>query len=408
VIAGISTPSSGTKKPTAINTDADREVARKTLKAIQGHQQLPTSKDLSSKEITKTLVQEVRTTSSSPQMVLPETEQQPDIEKIVAETVAIYIERTIDIPRIVVLPKGEVTSGFKDFDLDTRNVHLQTVARDILIQSLQNSDARVKLESLESGGEEERLEDYLIRVLIDYNDISYDYTAKLLYKLAEQMVAHLRGYLSGDNEVRNVLLYYQRKLGDLIHAQMLEHYWENASSYEAVVTSGFTTPKQNAYSAPSGQPIQDFKTPVADRQNIRRKLFGGFNKCLYPVQKFDSDSERRFCAIVESDTEVEKWFKPARNDFQIYFRADEAYEPDFVVETKTIKYICEPKRSDQMKDETVLAKGKASVEWCKHATNHESKHKGKPWKYLLIPHDAIKSNMTIDGLAKLYSFQEDV
>jgi len=27
------------------------------------------------------------------------------------------------------------------------------------------------------------------------------------------------------------------------------------------------------------------------------------------------------------------------------------------------------------------------------------KHKGKPWVYVLIPHDAIAENMTIKGLA---------
>ena len=28
---------------------------------------------------------------------------------------------------------------------------------------------------------------------------------------------------------------------------------------------------------------------------------------------------------------------------------------------------------------------------------------GKPWKYLLIPHDAIAENMTLHGLAEKYS-----
>lgn len=28
---------------------------------------------------------------------------------------------------------------------------------------------------------------------------------------------------------------------------------------------------------------------------------------------------------------------------------------------------------------------------------------GKPWLYLLIPHDAIAENMTLDGLARQYS-----
>ena len=31
-------------------------------------------------------------------------------------------------------------------------------------------------------------------------------------------------------------------------------------------------------------------------------------------------------------------------------------------------------------------------------------NKGKPWRYLLIPHDAIADNMTIAGLVKSYAF----
>jgi type III restriction enzyme len=33
-------------------------------------------------------------------------------------------------------------------------------------------------------------------------------------------------------------------------------------------------------------------------------LFGGFSKCLYPAQRFQSDSERRFSVVLENDSEV--------------------------------------------------------------------------------------------------------
>jgi type III restriction enzyme len=51
-------------------------------------------------------------------------------------------------------------------------------------------------------------------------------------------------------------------------------------------------------------------------------LFGGFKKCPYPAQKFESDSERRFAVILVDDTDVLKWFKPAKGDFQIYYRQE--------------------------------------------------------------------------------------
>jgi type III restriction enzyme len=135
-------------------------------------------------------------------------------------------------------------------------------------------------------------------------------------------------------------------------------------------------------------------------------LFGGLKKCLYAVQKFDADSERRFAVILETDDDVLKWFKPIRGDFQIHYgRDDAAYNPDFVVETKTAKFICEPKAANEMADETVLAKAKAAAVWCEHATKHARTHDGKPWSYLLIPDDAVRENMTLQGLATAHTFR---
>jgi len=76
--------------------------------------------------------------------------------------------------------------------------------------------------------------------------------------------------------------------------------------------------------------------------------------------------------------------------------------PDFVVETKREKFLCEPKGAAEMEDREVLAKAKAAAEWCGYATEHEGKNGGKPWTYLLIPHDVITENKTLKGLAASY------
>lgn len=128
-------------------------------------------------------------------------------------------------------------------------------------------------------------------------------------------------------------------------------------------------------------------------------LFDGFQKCLYSVQKFQSDTERRFVAILENDNSVLKWFKPASGVFQIHYSDDADYEPDFVVETKDTRYLCEPKAASEMTDQVVQAKARAAALWCKHATDMG----GKPWKYLLIPHDAVDEAKTIAGLAATYT-----
>ncbi|MDO8472380.1 MAG: type III restriction endonuclease subunit R, partial [Dehalococcoidia bacterium] len=254
---------------------------------------------------------------------------------------------------------------------------------------------------------EERFEDYLVRGLIDFNDICYDDHAELIYKLAGQVVTHLRSYLKNEDEVLNVLQYHQQALVNLIHAQMQDHYEEMAVAYEAHVSKGFTTLRPNNYSASVGETERDFRAPVSDKQDIRKMLFGGFRKCLYRVQKFDSDPERRFAVVLENGKEVLKWFKPAKGVFQIHYSSDSSYEPDFVAETKTAKFLCEPKAASEMTDEEVLAKARAAAEWCRHATAHEMKHGGKPWSYLLIPHDVISDNKTLQGLTVTYTFRDE-
>ncbi len=140
---------------------------------------------------------------------------------------------------------------------------------------------------------------------------------------------------------------------------------------------------------------------------MAKYLFGGFTKCLYPVQKFGSDAERRLAVILERD--ALKWFKPAQGQFQIYYRhgADDAeYQPDVVAETADTIYMLEPKASKEMDDPIVLAKRDAAVKWCSHASAHATKHGGKPWCYALIPHDAVTENMTLVGLARRYGLAE--
>ena len=41
-----------------------------------------------------------------------------------------------------------------------------------------------------------------------------------------------------------------------------------------------------------------------------------------------------------------------------------------------------------MTDEIVMAKAKAAVEWCRHASDHAKTYGGKSWTYLLISNDA--------------------
>ena len=121
------------------------------------------------------------------------------------------------------------------------------------------------------------------------------------------------------------------------------------------------------------------------------------------MRQFQSDPERRLAVILER--EALKWFRPAKGQFQIYYKqgADHPeYQPDFVAETDAMIYMLEPKAKDAMDDADVLAKRDVAVKWCEMASVHASTYGGKPWQYALIPHDVIAENMTLAVLARQF------
>ncbi|MGH8551708.1 MAG: hypothetical protein ACRERS_00260 [Methylococcales bacterium] len=243
------------------------------------------------------------------------------------------------------------------------------------------------------------MEDYVVRGLVDFDDISYDDHADLLYDLAAQTVRHFRAYLSTE-DTGKVLRCYQRDIARFIHAQMQEHYREDVVGYEAKISKGFTELKPSAYTGSAREAPADYRVEPADKSNMAKYLFGNFERCLYAVQKFDSDSERRLAVILERD--AIRWFKPARGQFRIFYRqgADSnEYQPDFVAESSDTIYMLEAKKRTEMDDPIVRAKMDAALKWCANASDHAASYGGKPWRYLLIPHDGIASNLTLEGLA---------
>ena len=394
-------PASGETKAatpasTLFKTDAERKIAKVAYEVIKKHENLPSSAHLLKKDVQAMLVKEVAASIAPMQQELAGVAEAPDVAEVVQKMSDFVVQQTIDIPRILVIPKG-VTTGFHPFKLDVTGINYQPVERDLLIQHLRTHEQ----ETLGFGGslqQELRIEDYLVRGLMDFDDISYDEHADLLYDLAGQMVKHLQSYLS-EEDVRNVLIYHQKQLAAFIHAQMQAHHWEKAADYEVVVSKGFTELKDSAFTKLDGEPVQDFRQTVQDKGKIAQIVFGGFKRCLYQKQKFQSDTERKLAVIL--DRESSKWFKPALGQFQIFYKsgADHLeYQPDFVAETKDCIYMLEPKMRKEMDDVEVLAKKDAAIKWCSHATNHAKTSGGKPWKYVLIPHDAIAENMTIAGL----------
>jgi type III restriction enzyme len=380
-------------------TDAERNAAVIALQVIAQYEvkrdTVPTSGALLTPTVQAQIVAEVQARLQSSQGdVLGDADSQAhllDVAAVVAKTAQVVVQQTIDIPRIAVVPSGEVSTGFHPFKLDLSGLHLQPSEREIVIQSLQTNEQRHLASQVRQN--ESRLEDYIVRELVEFDDIDYFSQAELLYELAGQMVAHLKTYLTEEADVVNVLDGHRQTIGKAIHAQMMAHFWEKASSYEIKVSRGFTELRPCNYTASASQPVQLIRDTLAEVSKIRQMLFGGFAKCLYPLQKFDSDTERRFAVILERD--ALKWFKPAKGQFQIFYKLgteQPEYIPDFVVETDSFILMAETKARDDMQSTQVIAKAYAAVQWCKHASDYAASVGGKPWKYLLVPHDEVSES----------------
>lgn len=382
----------------AFTTEAEKQAARMVMDVIGKYEVkrdlVPTSSALLKPEVQKEILAEVaeRLRPLQGELLAGVDESAPtlDLSAVVAKTTEIVVQQTIDIPRIAVVPTGEVTTGFHAFKLDVSQLHLQPGQREIVGQMLRTNEQFTL--AAEVGLKEQRPEDYIVHALVDFDDIDYFTHADLLYDLAGQMVQHLRSYLS-DDEAISLLDRDRRLIAREIHAQMMAHFWEEATEYEVHVSRGFTELKPCNYTATAGQTAHHFRETVTETSRIKQMLFGGFARCLYPLQKFDSDTERRFAIILERD--ATKWLKPAKGQFQIYYKLgteQPEYIPDFVAETDIAILMVETKARADINAEEVQAKTAAAMQWCKHASDHAVSIGAKPWKYLLVPHDEVNES----------------
>lgn len=385
-------------------TPQERQVAQIAWRAIRslGNQPalLPSTDHLRDPGVRARIEAAVAEAYQPPQLEMEGVAASVDVAAIVARTAELVAERTISIPRILVLPTAERRTGFRPFTLDLRHLNLQVPDETLHIQEMRTG----QVHTLDAGGgtpAEARLEDYIVRELIDRDDVSYDDNADLLYDLAGQVVAHL-GASHTREDVESILRGHARRIAEAVHAQMQDHYWEDAVAYETKVTAGMTELKESAYRAEDA--TVDFRVPPPDRSRISRYLFGGFSRCLYPVQKFQSDSERQMAVILERDSI--KWFRPALGQFQIFYKRGHEhpeYQPDFVAEAADAIYMIEVKAENELNDPEVIAKRDVAVLWCANASEYTASYGGKPWRYLLIPHGTAVQNATLPYLAQQHA-----
>jgi type III restriction enzyme len=324
------------------------------------------------------------------------------IEKFVDIVIETIEANTIEIPRLSILRSEDVKCGFHDFDLDVEKIHVQPVEEQILIKDLMDNHS----EFISAKGDilVDSLPNLIVSGLIDKPEIDYSAQSDLLYKLADQMLARLRSYL-GEDDVKNVMLYFRNDLVDLIYQQMKEHFYIEEPPFLKPKVFPFTRIEEHNYAKLEKDRILNYNETIVPSE-IKEKVFTGFKKALHTYYKFDSNTEKRMATLLEDDKTVLRWLRPARNQFKIYWNRAYSekgrYEPDFVVETVDTIFMVETKARKDMPSQEVLKKKDAALLYCKYATEYNLEHGKKPWKYVLIPHDENIIASSINGLFGRY------
>lgn len=378
-----------------LNLDAQRMI----VKAVNSlGSQVKNIDDLKSDEIQKLAISKmVEQIERSPQQSLFKDQIVEAARKEYDAVVEELVLKTIPIPRILVQQSNEVRSGFNDFDLNVQGLNYQPVSEEIVRRTLRTNLSEI-LHNDESGVERDTPSNIVMNELVNYPEVDYDRDAQLLQKIVEQAISKLSADRS-EEDIKNIVLYHKHEIGRFIYAQLQHHFFLKTGNYDEPEVYPFTTIEPHNFSKYTADSIHHFNDTISPTNTISSKVFGGFKKACHNLYKFDSKSEKDFASLLENDGDVMRWLRPAQSQFQIYWkRNSQRYIPDFVVETRDQIWLVEIKAEKDIDNDDVNEKSEAGKKFCEASTKYNLANRGKPWKYILIPHTAISPNMSFKQL----------
>lgn len=345
--------------------------------------------DLETEEIKKVVFEQLKTDiQNRPQGNLFAGDLIKEAEQQYQGVVRDVIEKVIPIPRITIQQVGEVRSGFHHFELNTSNLDFQPVSEEIYRRTLRtNQDDNIL--SVGIGITRDTPVNIIVNELINYPEVDYDQASNLLYSLANIAVAKLREGKT-EQDVENIVLYHKKQIAGYIYAQLKDHFYIEAGEFEEPKIYPFTKIEPHNFSMYTKDKVHHYTENIQPTNTIPSKVFGGFTKACHSLYKFDSKAEKDFATILESDSAVRKWLRPARAQFAIYWdHNSRRYEPDFVVESNDVIYMVEVKAERNTEDAEVKEKARAAMKYCESATSFNMKNCGKRWVYVILPHNQV-------------------
>lgn len=327
-------------------------------------------------------VYEPQNEKSSTQTVSKSIKQPLSRDEFV-KTVTEYSAKAISVPKILVQTTSEVKFNrfevkrtIADFEVAMAKIErFDAINRQILsvvdAQILEVNDAMNTLACM---------------LLDSISELSYD-DADFVIDVVEQYLAQIPG--DEENKRRIVRRYASLIVSD-IRKQIYEH-MDRKTQDVHIIQKDLILFRKFVKNVKEDGRIRYDKS-FTDKGNIKKYLFIGYKKSYYPANAFDSDTERLFSIILEEDPDVVRWIKPPLNQLGLFWKVGQQYNPDFLVETTTGKYMVEVKALNEVASEEVVSKAREGIKWCQFATMADSDN--KTWEYKLISDDNIHPGNT--------------
>ncbi len=340
------------------------------------------------------IAEEPASTTDTPDVAPASTKApKPVSKKEFIEKVKEYTTKAIGVPRIAIhvssrfIPQPFVVKRtITNFEIEASKIErFDTINQ----QMLSSIDAEIL--------EVDDARNTLACMLLDgISELSYD-NAEFIVDVVDQYLATIEGT---DEEKRRIVRRYATVIINDIKAQVYANA-EIKNSYIYSIEKSLIVFKPFVKNMRRDGKVS-YQKPFTDKKNIKKYLFTGYKKSYYPENAFDSDTERLFSIILEEDPDVIRWIKPPLNQLGIFWQAGQQYNPDFLVETTTGKYMVEVKASNEAQDKDVLAKAREGIKWCHYASIADTDK--KPWQYHLITDDIISVGNTFKytiGMSKV-------
>lgn len=352
--------------------------------------------DLNKPEVKQQVMQAVQKELSTGQGNLFATQIAEEADVLYEKLVADFKNNIIAIPRMDLL-QGIVTASFDDFDLDSDGFSYEQLNDEIVRVGLKDKSYDViEVKSGVNFGSPVKL---LIAELINFSEIDYDTNADLLHKLARQAVTELESNMKEGEDIKKLMFQWRGLIAGRVYNQMMQHFRLHEPEYIKPNVRPFTKIEDWNFTTLLNAGRKDYRDENFPAVQVPKFVFRGFEKSCHFEYKFDSRTEQTFAYILENDKEVIKWLRPAPNQFRIYWlHNNRIYEPDFIAETEDCIYMIETKAANAVDVAEIQAKAQAAVKYCNYATEYTAEHGGKPWKYVLIPHDKVAKNSSFKGI----------